>query len=274
MNLIYCLLILFSSTYAFIHNTRIVLLPGYGCSKNDYKDIIKNCKKQNVNVDIVPISRLDWLRSLKCILNKNYWSYNLTPYNTFDWYLEKAKTTIKDSIDNNDGYPIVLCGHSAGGWLARALMANGTFYNTNENTYRYVSALITLGTPNIASSDKKHDATHGCLSFVDEHFPGTFLKSQGIQYITLGSYSKRVSMNDKYSFSKNSIILNSYLTVLGDCEKNHIYGDGIVPLDSSHLKGSIQLTYPDVFHFKRDKKRWYGDESVVNDWLYHLNNAL
>lgn len=258
-----------------LHHTRVVVLPGYGCNSNDYNDIVKNCEKRNIEVDVVPISRLDWLKPFKGMFNKKFWTYDLTPDDTFDWYLNKARNTLEESFKKNNNNPVILCGHSAGGWLARALMQNKTIYGTNNLTYSYVSALVTMGTPNIINNIKTYDTTRGCLTYVNKHYPGAYFHKQGIKYITLGSYSKKVDAKNTELFSKNRIILNSYLTVLGNHSTPHyIYGDGMVPLDACHLDNSIKLTFNDVFHFKRDKKRWYGDESVINTWLHYLNVML
>ena len=254
-----------------IPNTRIVVLPGYGCCKDDYQDIVNSCAVHNVDVDIVPIERHDWIQPMKSVFKKKFWDYKLTPEDSFDWYLEKAKHTIIESVKKNDDYSIVLCGHSAGGWLGRALLQNGTFYGTNKKAYQYVYGVVTLGTPNVIEDNHKLDTTHGCLHYVNKNFPGSFLKKQGIKYISLGSYAKKASKTDAYKFyNENSIVYKSYSTILGKNSGEHIYGDGVVPLDSMHIQDAIQLTFHDVFHYKQKDKKWYGDPYVVNAWLGYL----
>lgn len=247
-----------------LHHTRVVVLPGYGCDVNDYNDIVEHCSKFNVHVDVVPIKRYDWILPIKSIFNKKFWTYDLTPEDSFDWYLNKAKTTLINSVEKNDGYSVVLCGHSAGGWLARALMNNGTLMNSENKTYSYVYALVTMGTPNTLLCEKNEDVTHGCLYYVNKNFPGSFLKKQGIKYISLGSYAEKATINE------NNIALRSYLTILGKKTPHYIYGDGIVPLESTHLEDAIQLTFQDVFHYKKKQKKWYGDTDVINTWLKYL----
>ena len=121
--------------------------------------------------------------------------------------------------------------------------------------------MVTLGTPNVIE-DNQLDTTRGCLHYVNKNFPGSFLKKQGIKYISLGSYAKKAS--------KNSIVYKSYSTILGENSGEHIYGDGVVPLDSMHLQDAIQLTFHDVFHYKQKDKKWYGDPYIVNTWLSYL----
>lgn len=264
----YLILLLIALSNAF--QPRIVLLPGYGCNKNDYKDIVNNCKKKSISVDVVPIERWNWLYLCKGFFNANYWNRRMRPDELFDWYLDKAKNTVEKSVQKNNGKPIVLCGHSAGGWLGRALMQNGTFYKTHNQTSRYVRSLVTMGTPNIIHKDPKYDTTRGCLHYINKHYPGSFLEKEDITYITIGSYAKPIIFDTMNHFSKDRFVYNSYKTVLGNPKNYIIYGDGIVPLQASHLENAIQLTYNDVFHFKRHKKRWYGSESVLNDWLSFL----
>ena len=62
-----------------IPNTRIVVLPGYGCCKDDYQDIVNSCAVHNVDVDIVPIERHDWIQPIKSVFKKKFWDYKLKP---------------------------------------------------------------------------------------------------------------------------------------------------------------------------------------------------
>lgn len=67
----------------------------------------------------------------------------MTPETMFDWYLDKAKHTIEMSVEKNQNKPVILCGHSAGGWLGRALIGNGTNKNgESETTYQYFSPIF------------------------------------------------------------------------------------------------------------------------------------
>ena len=170
------------------------------------------------------------------------------------------------SVEKNQNKPVILCGHSAGGWLGRALIGNGTFYKTDCPSENYVSDIITLGTPNNIHTNKELDATRGCLTYINNYYPDAYLKSK-IKYFTIGSDVKSVKTDEKGMFNKQKYILDSYLTVIGKTDKDLLRGDAIVPFESMHLDGSFQKTYSDVYHFKRPGKKWYGDREIVQDWL-------
>ena len=256
--------------YKMLPKTRIVIFPGYGCSEQDYSSLQTICTKYAIGVDSVPIQRWEWLSIVKGVTMKEYWNYECTPKTLFDWYLKKATGVVKDSVKRNNGNPVILCGHSAGGWLARSIIQNGTFYDSSKRSSSdYVSTLITLGTPNTGHNNPKYDTTRGCLRYIQEQFP---IQSD-IAYISVGSSAKKVSTHEYYS-AKDAMIINSYLTVLGSTEKRYIDGDGIVPLEGSHIPGAKNVNFHDVYHFKTKNKLWYFDEEVVVRWLHYLEESL
>lgn len=69
------------------------------------------------------------LRCLSCrarnaagLRYKEYWSGNLAPRPTVDWYLERIATAVEAAKRATDGAPITLLAHSAGGWLGRLFL--------------------------------------------------------------------------------------------------------------------------------------------------------
>ena len=245
-------------------HSRLVLLPGYGCCKNDYQDFVKNGKKLGISVDVVPIERWEWLKTSRAMFGLNYWKYQCEPYEMFDWYLQKSKNTLFYSIEKNNNKPVILCGHSAGGWLARTLMNDGTIYDSTNITTSCVSSLVTLGTPNKVSLYKEN--TRGCLRYVNTKFPNSFLQNQGIQYVSVGSSVKMIHMKETLTL-KDHMIKQSYQSILGHTSENIVSGDGIIPLCHTFLEGSIQITLPDVYHFQYNSKKCYWDENVMKIWL-------
>ena len=278
MFFILCLyLISYCYTYQFtkISNSRIVLLPGYGCCESDYTEFVKNCNKQNIPVDIVNIKRWEWLKITKNIFNQNYWEYKCMPSEMFDWYLQKSKKTLLSSYKKNNNKPVIVCGHSAGGWLGRALLNDGILYDDSTiETNTHVSALVTMGTPNIPPSNITTDTTRGCLTYINNILPGSFLQSKNIQYMTLGSNVKKINMKDSHLSLKDNMIKESYLSVLGNTREEYVYGDGVVPIKNSHLHNAVQMNFHDVYHFKRKDKKYYWEESIMNSWLCELEKIL
>ena len=245
-------------------HSRLVLLPGYGCCRNDYQDFVKNGEKLGISVDVVPIERWEWLKTCRAMFGLNYWKYQCEPYEMFDWYLQKSKKTLFDSMEKNNNKPVILCGHSAGGWLARTLMNDGIIYDSTNITTTCVSTLVTLGTPNKVSLYKEN--TRGCLRYVNTKFPNSFLQNQGIQYVSVGSSVKMIHMKETLTL-KDHMIKQSYQSILGHTSENIVSGDGIIPLCHTFLEGSIQITLPDVYHFQYKSKKCYWDENVMKIWL-------
>ena len=58
----------------------------------------------------------------------------------FGWYLDRAQELIEAAVQKS-GEPVVVVGHSAGGWLARALMQREGLAWIARNIY----GLVTLG---------------------------------------------------------------------------------------------------------------------------------
>jgi triacylglycerol esterase/lipase EstA (alpha/beta hydrolase family) len=72
---------------------------------------------------------------------------------------------------------VQLVGHSAGGWLARAFLADPDYFDASEaataSYNRAVRSLVSLGTPHVAPpADKVRDMTGGALTWVDTTWPG------------------------------------------------------------------------------------------------------
>lgn len=58
------------------------------------------------------------------------------------------------------------------------------------------------------------------------------------------------------------------------CGQADVWGDGVVPEVSAHLKGALNITLNGVYHSpigSDDELRpWYGSPIVVDKWIHHL----
>lgn len=101
---------------------------------------------------------------------------------------------------------------------------------------------------------------------------GAFLKSDGIEYVTIGAVSV-CGKSESYKNRKASRTFSSYLSVAGD---GNLIGDGIVPYEYTQLDGATQIQLEGVYHtFYKDVTKfpsdtWYGSEEVIDQWLYQL----
>lgn len=291
-------------------NRPIVILPGFGNASRDYDAPFGNADASLAaalrargfeNLHVVPVERKDWIKVGKMIFTTGYWTGNLNSTDPgYTWYLERVKETVEaaqktaaaaESIQDPEGYKVVLVGHSAGGWLARAYLGQPQFkskysleranndINVAGGHNEAIEAIITLGTPHSPPPprSKVKDMTGGALKWVNETWPGAYYAKAGVKYITVGS--RAVIGNRKagrqtlpgYSFG-------SYRQVLG--RGHNVEGDAVVPLKSALLQGAKHVILDDVLHsmsrigtFEEDAGngvKWYGSESIVDQWLMPL----
>jgi len=172
---------------------------------------------------------------------------------------------------------VLLLGHSAGGWLARALC------DTDEAWAReHVRGIVSLGAPHLGPPPAVPDQTRGTVGNLNKRAPGACLaqtasaKAPGFFYVTVAS-DRVVGDDDAPPGSATKIAYNSYQMVCGD---GAVPGDGVVPLNSAHLDGAnVQLTLG-CFHSineagtTRPTDDWYGAEPVVDSWLAAVAEQL
>lgn len=205
------------------------------------KDFLGN---HNRKVYIVEVTRNDWLKSntIKGWIN----------------ILDKVQENVSKAISETQTKKIDFIGHSSGGIMLRLYLSDQLFEGIKYNGKLVTENLITLGSPNQALRATK------LRKFVDEEYPGSFFKQ--VNYISVGGMvdiqSKEASLITKF------LARRSYESITGDfnCE-----GDGLVPLSSSLLAGSYQVTLPNTFHGGIFGKPWYGSPSKVNEWWGKIN---
>lgn len=216
----------------------------------------------------------------------NFYTMTCTPEGLgYGWYVRRLRRTIEEMHQKSGGERCLLLSHSAGGWLARACLGDGSWnieqINNNDaeisegNTVRVadrVRALITLGAVH-KPPKKEYEATcvtRGALKYLNSEYPGAFLANEGIAYVSVGGDAivgkeeKAVSeasvvdneekvgseqvnqvYNDRGEGSASSVAYTSYAAVSGIGE---LTGDGVVPLEWSLLEGSKTIVLDGVLH--------------------------
>jgi pimeloyl-ACP methyl ester carboxylesterase len=256
----------------------VVVCPGFGNAVVDYitplgadestgfKSVLE---RRGFSVKIVPVERYDWIRVALGLFDPAFWQNNqLASGLAYGWYLKKTLETI-DSCSTDD-CGVLVVGHSAGGWLARAALADGI---------PNVCGLVTLGAPHAPPPAGINCATRGALKNTDAAFPGAFLTR--IPYITVagnsltgGAVTQR-EVDNVYSKrgegSAQNVAKVNYEALVGAFEG--ISGDGVIPVLIAHLRGSEQITLDGVLHSINEAgttmptDSWYGSEKVVDRWL-------
>ena len=84
---------------------------------------LKAClERRGLPVSVVPVKRADWIRVfVGILLDAESRAGNGTADGAYGWYLDLAKKAVEENTAST-GKACVLVGHSAGGWLGRALM--------------------------------------------------------------------------------------------------------------------------------------------------------
>jgi len=266
-----------------------VLLPGFGNDAVDYVAPLgqdpavglQAClARRGCAVVVSPVRRADWLQVfLRGLLDADFRAANGTADVAFGWYLDLAKELVDETVHKLGG-PVVLLGHSAGGWLARALMQR----EGRDWIVANVRGLVTLGSPHIPPPTGTRDMTQGCLTNLDRQQPGAFFEDL-IFYVTIAG-DAITGMQQKgnlpileliQSPSPESTAYNSYRVV---CGMGNVTGDGVVPVVSAHLSGAKQLTVKGCQHSinvvgtTRPTDASYLCEAFIDEWLELVSRQL
>jgi pimeloyl-ACP methyl ester carboxylesterase len=259
----------------------IVLCPGFGNAVVDYVNPLgadeswgfrSALERRGFSVRIVPVERWDWIRVAMGLFDPDFWQSNQSPSGwAYGWYLQRTRETVESCCHQNPGESVLLVGHSAGGWLARAALGNDL---------KNVCGLVTLGTPQLPPPKKEIGcATRGALKNTNEAFPGAFRKD--VVYVTVagnavtGGIEVSRDVDDIYARrgegSAQNVAKINYESLIGDFKG--VSGDGVVPLSIAHLEGAEQITLDGVLHSINEAgttlstDSWYGSEKIVDLWL-------
>ena len=270
-------LLLIASIVGYELRPRFLILPGFGNDAIDYSNPLKrgsqygfvtSLESRGYEVDVVPIQRLQWLNILWSIFSKDFFLSTCKPAALFGFYFKAVDKSVRDMIGTRS-QPIILIGHSAGGWLARGILGDGDWASSSALSSDFVAGLVTLGAPHLPPAEGSPDMTRGALRYVDSSFPGAYLCSetkQSIFYVTVcGTAVQGNKLAEQGSLSK--FASNSYQQVTGsNINDDEVVGDGVVPLSHAHLVGAEQITIQGCFH-SIQSDIWYGGNSVIDQWL-------
>lgn len=169
--------------------------------------------------------------------------------------------------------------------MARAAMGDGEWNGDGSvRTAERVRGLVTVGAIHRPPREERECVTRGVLAFTDEKYPGTFLRGEGVRYVSVGGdavlgereRNEPLTEVDELYQSRGEggagrVAYTSYKAVSGEGEG--VTGDGVVPLEWSMLEGARQIRLQGVVHSINEAgtgiptDRWYGSEGVVDKWL-------
>ena len=293
--------------------TPVVICPGFGNDSIDYEaplsqprevGFISALERRGFDPEAiytVPVKRGDWIRVAGGLLDVGFYTNKALPTGKgYGWYIRRLKQCVDEAYEASGGEKVLLIGHSAGGWLARAAMGDGTWTDADPEeggeirTADRIRCLATIGAIHRPPEDIGTCVTRGALAYTNEYYPGAFLKDEGVGYVSVGGDAivgnnakdnMPVEPNDadqayavRGEGNAQRVAFTSYEAV---CGQGEVTGDGVVPLDWSILAGNddgtgdgaIHLTLDNVLHSINEAgttiptDRWYGAEDVVDRWL-------
>jgi pimeloyl-ACP methyl ester carboxylesterase len=263
---------------------HVIICPGFGNDMVDYvsplglpqdQGLCAALTRRGYACSVVQVNRGDWLRVATGLRDWAFLRGRGTPEGpAFRWYIDRLRATV-DAEVSRSGERVVLLGHSAGGWLARAALADNEWIGDGRTSDSLISGLVTLGSPHLPPPADMRDQTFGVLRHVDNAYPGAYL--DGIAYATVASDSI-VGYGDAERGSAARYAFGSYEMV---CGQGDVPGDGVVPTCSAHLDGArLQLTLNKAVHSINEPgttqptARWYGSEGVIDEWLVPVESVL
>lgn len=297
----------------------VVICPGFGNDIVDYdtplqqpsevgfKSVLSRRGFDPEMIYTVPVQRSDWIRVAGGLLDiPDFYTGNAKPTGFgYGWYLDRLRETVNRAYQESGGQRVLLVGHSAGGWLARAAMGNGKEWITADDdetsdfgvvpTSDRIQGLVSLGAIHKVPEQESTCVTRGALKYTDAMYPGAYLKKEGIAYVSVGGAAilgndSKDDTNEKGEpttttattaeadalYSKRGegnaerVAYTSYQSV---CGTGSVIGDGVVPLEWTQLEGSRQIQLDGVLHSINEAgttiptDRWYGSEAVIDRWL-------
>ncbi|KAG6420240.1 hypothetical protein SASPL_116762 [Salvia splendens] len=289
----------------------LCLLQGLGNNTTDYQKLALILKDYGVPTVTAKVSRIDWLRNAAGLLDSNYWRGTLRPRPVLDWYLQRVEEAVNEAKELAQGSTLSLIGHSAGGWLARVYLQE---YGTSDISllltlgtphlyltcldYLYASFSIIAPPKGVSGVI---DQTRGLLDYVDKHCAKAVYTPE-LRYVCIaGRYIQGVRLLGSTSDENPELMVETEQPVgemsvvktsapasatlqarfVGQgykqvCGQADVWGDGVVPEVSAHLKGALNISLDGVYHSpvgsKDETRPWYGSPAVVQQWIHHLLN--
>lgn len=259
------------------------ILLGFGNDSIDYKAPLEQDEEVGLisvlgrrgfdkeKIYTVPIKRSDWFNVARGLFDiPAFYTGNAKADGLgYGWYLKRLRDTIDLAYEESGGEKVLLLAHSAGGWLARASLGDGSWCETRElRTSEVVQGLVTLGAIHRVPEDASTCVTRGALKNTDALYPGAFLADEGIKYFSVGGAAVEGDIESESKAQR--VAFDGYKAVSGDGKR---IGDGVVPFEWTQLENAKQIRLDGVFHSINEAgttdptDNWYGSEGVVDRWL-------
>jgi pimeloyl-ACP methyl ester carboxylesterase len=234
----------------------IVLIGGYGSHWKYYRTFGEALARvSGRRVFIASITSVTWLVA------------NVTDYILL---INRTHKAVLHALAETKADKVILVGHSAGGVVARAYLADRLVMpdHVAYHGYQRVSRMIALGSPLGAVEHARHVGLRHA-TWLDREFPGAYY-APGVQYLTV--YGRLIEGKRDGNLSERQAYHN-YEYLGGNGAQ---WGDGVVPNALSRIDGVPSVEIDGVGHSPWWGPRWYGsDEQTVRAWweYFELGDA-
>lgn len=238
----------------------VLILPGLGNSSADYTALASRLvERGHAAVSVAPVARWKWSLNARGFLTADYWRGTLKPKQVLDWYfdcVDHGVQNLANTVGNLDSISIV--GHSAGGWLGRAYLAERAPCEFS------VSSFVTLGTPNQAPPKGQLDQTRGLLQYIERNCQLPDLDGKVVCVAGRGTIGKPLGKGSVGEY----IAFLSYAAVCGD---GNVDGDGVTPVAAACATNGKLVLCDDCDHSMLTSQRWYGADEAYQKWVRYLS---
>ncbi len=232
----------------------IVILGGFLSPASIYKDMRRTLAAYTGHqVYIVNTRIYDWFLS----------------FNQVGWFqlLNKLDLTVKKALQETSTGKVILVGHSQGGVLSRLYLTDHPFLGRRYNGKIRVALMVSLGSPHLNMGGFQRGGT--VSRWVENKFPGAYF-SPSVSY---ASVAGKAVMGDPAGSTQQRFVSKIYQEICGGGETGQwacAWGDGIVPVQSALLPGSVHIILDGVAHYSIAGSEWYGSEAAIVRWWEEL----
>eukprot|EP00468_Gymnochlora_sp_CCMP2014_P005742 CAMPEP_0167752152 /NCGR_PEP_ID=MMETSP0110_2-20121227/6972_1 /TAXON_ID=629695 /ORGANISM="Gymnochlora sp., Strain CCMP2014" /LENGTH=545 /DNA_ID=CAMNT_0007637721 /DNA_START=236 /DNA_END=1873 /DNA_ORIENTATION=+ len=256
----------------------VIICPAQFAIPSDYEDFQESLlERGHQGVYTAAISRAGWLRILPSALTEDYWTGNLKPKKTLEFYYEAITKAYQQARKKHPESRINFIGHSIGGWILRSWLRDEL--SPEERKY-VIASVVTLGTPHQPPPEdsiwKDFDQTRGLLRFVNEEAPGAFCEGAKYTCVIGNATRGEIAAPRDSDAIESTLAFVSYLPL---CGNGNADGDGIVPLETGVIPGegcekvvingarhSGFLPSPGPSIMLPEDWKWYGSKDCLDEW--------
>ena len=237
----------------------VLILPGLGNSSADYASLASSlAERGHAAVSIAPVARWKWSLNARGFFTSDYWKGTLRPDQVLKWYFGCVDLGLRELVESGmDLSGISVVGHSAGGWLGRAYLAECAPAELR------VSSLVTLGTPHKAPPKGQIDQTRGLLKYIDRECEMSDLVDDFVCVAGTGTIGKQFGNGSVGEY----VAYLSYAAVSGE---GNVDGDGVTPVNAACAPSGRLVICNDCDHSMLTSRRWYGEGEAYQKWVSNL----